>query len=266
MRRYIEKSVKIWYSKVDSISSILWEKFKMKLFKQIKKYKIYFLIMLVGIGMYLFAVLPVIDIYNRLTKFLVNEGFNNFLIAIGTGMLASALTALLIDRSREKEQEKLALCMKKQILYDTLCNLRFWVNEEDRVGKFEFKLNVEYMNERIKECRRAVDFCIPYLNEEEYLALSTIEVQLKEMQNSKKQFREDERYARHADAYESLLYDSSFKTDLFQIYEYEQLIVRVYGLDERLANDIASSVYSFNVHMKLITDNLEKFDYIKIEE
>lgn len=238
----------------------------MKLFKQMRKYKIYFLIMLVGIGMYLFAVLPVIDIQNRLTKFLVNEGFNNFLIAIGTGMLASALTALLIDRSREKEQEKLALCMKKQILYDTLCNLRFWVNEEDRVGKFEFKLNVEYMNERIKECRRAVDFCIPYLNEEEYLALSTIETQLIEMQHYKKQLREDERYAGHADAYEILLYDSSFEANPFSIYEYEQIIVKMCGLDERVANDIAHSVFLFNMQMKLIVQNLAKFDYIKIEE
>jgi len=92
----------------------------MNIFKRIGKYGIYLRIIFAGMGMYLLAVLPVIDIHDSLTKVWIKEGFNNFLIAIGTGMLASALTAFLIDRNREKEQEKLALCMKKQILYDTL--------------------------------------------------------------------------------------------------------------------------------------------------
>lgn len=66
-------------------------------------------------------------------------------------------------------------------MYDTLSNLRFWVNNEDKVRKFEIKLEAEYMREQIKECQRAINFCIPYLNEQEYLALSIIEAQLKEM-------------------------------------------------------------------------------------
>lgn len=211
--------------------------------------------MFAGIGMYFFATFLVID-----------KGFTNFFIAIGTGLFASALTALLIDRSREKEQEKLALCMKRQILYDILSNLRFWVNHEDKIWKFKIKLEAEYMREQIKECQRAIDFCIPYLNEQEYLALSIIEAQLKEMQKYRTKYKEDERYVKYADAYEWLLYDTSLGTDLSQIYEYEQVIVKKYGLDERIANDISISAFFFNVSMKLIKDNLIKFDYIKINE
>ena len=227
----------------------------MKQLKKLAKYRIY-----------LFTILSVIDIHYRLTQILVNDVFNNFLVAIGTGMIASALTALLIDRSHEIEQEKLTLCMKKQILYDTLGNLRYWTTYDDEVRMFEFKLKEEYINERIKECRRAVDFCIPYLSEEEYFALSMIETQLRDMQSDIEQLREKDKYTNNKYAYESLFYDDSYAGDLFQVSEYERKITKMYGLNEREAKDIALSVFSFKMRMKLISDNLHKFDYIKIDD
>ncbi len=51
-------------------------------------YKVYLLIAVVGIIFYLFAVLPIIDVAQSLSHILTNNKINDFLIAIGTGMLA----------------------------------------------------------------------------------------------------------------------------------------------------------------------------------
>lgn len=68
---------------------------------------------------------------------------------------------------------------------------------------------------------------------------------------------------KYVDAYERLLYDTSLGTDLSQIYEYEQVIVKMYDLYEILANDIIISDYFYNASTELINENLTKFDYIK---
>ena len=228
------------------------------------KYKVYLLISLVGVMLYLFAVLPVIDI--DIFRVLTNEEFNDFLIAIGTGMLASSVTALLIDMSHERQREKLSACMKKQILYDVLSSLRYWITFDDKVRKFEWKLKTEYVKERVVECRRATDFSIPYLSESEYNALSTIEAQLKGMQHDSKELDEENRYINYQNAYQYLIYNDASLDSPMQAYQYGQILEKQFGVDDRTGYDIALSIIFFNSRMKLIDTNLKLFEDIKIEE
>lgn len=230
------------------------------------KYKVYLLISLAGVMLYLFAVLPAINIEMNIFRVLANEKFNDFLIAIGTGMLASSVTALLIDTSHEKQREKLSACMKKQILYDVLSSLRYWINFDDKVGKFEWKLKTNYVKERVIECRRATDFSIPYLNKTEYNALSTIEVQLKNMQQDSEKLDEENRYKKYQQAYQYLIYNNPPLSNLMEAYEYGQILEKLFGVDDRTGYDIALSVISFNFRMKLIETNLKLFEGIKTEE
>ena len=71
--------------------------------KWIKKYRIYIIVIFCGLVLFLYAELPIIKYFQSISFILTNKAQNDFLIALGTGMIGSALTALMIDRSHENK-------------------------------------------------------------------------------------------------------------------------------------------------------------------
>lgn len=221
--------------------------------------------MLAGILLYLFAILPVIDIHYRVTCLLTNDRFNDFLVAIGTGVFASALTALLIDMSNEKRLNKLHASIKEKLLYDMLVNLRYWTNFEDEVQRFEWKLNSEYMEKIIAVVQRANDFGLPYMSLEEYDTIAMILGQLKGMQDTAIQLQEKVRYKEYKECYKELIYSNSEIDNMVLAYESGKRLEKLFGIDERVAYDIAISVILFNSSMKAVKGKLELFENIKTD-
>ena len=221
--------------------------------------------MAAGMSLYLFAVLPVIDIHYRITFFLTNDRFNDFLVTIGTGVFTSALVALLIDMSNEKRLNKLHASIKEKIFYDMLLNLRCWTNFKDEVRRFEWKLDSEYMEKRIAEVQRANDFGLPYMSLEEYDAIVTILGQLKGMQDTTKQLEENVRYKKYKECYEELMYSEPEINDMLLAYESGRRIERLFKIDERSAYDIAVSIILFNISIKIIKEKLELFQNIRTD-
>ena len=74
-----------------------------QMLKWLQKYKIYIIVIFCGLILFLYAELPIIKHLQNISFILTNKIINDFLLALGTGMIGSALTALLIDRSHEKE-------------------------------------------------------------------------------------------------------------------------------------------------------------------
>ena len=101
--------------------------------KWLQRYKIYIIVIFCGLILFLYAELPIIKYFQSISFILTNKVLNDFLIALGTGMIGSSLTALLIDRSHEKQNAVISNMMKHQILYDMLLNLRYWINSDDPI-------------------------------------------------------------------------------------------------------------------------------------
>ena len=146
--------------------------------KWLQRYKIYIIVIFCGLILFLYAELPIIKYFQSISFILTNKVLNDFLIALGTGMIGSSLTALLIDRSHEKQNAVISNMMKRQILYDMLLNLRYWINSDDPIEIFEKRHDNEYIDERITECQRSLNFAIPFLSSDEYQAISTILVMI----------------------------------------------------------------------------------------
>ena len=113
--------------------------------KWLQRYKIYIIVIFCGLILFLYAELPIIKYFQSISFILTNKVLNDFLIALGTGMIGSSLTALLIDRSHEKQNAVISNMMKRQILYDMLLNLRYWINSDDPIEIFEKKHLVEHV-------------------------------------------------------------------------------------------------------------------------
>ena len=93
--------------------------------KWLQKYKIYIIVIFCGLILFLYAELPIIKYLQSISFILTNKVLNDLLIALGTGMIGSSLTALLIDRSHEKQNTIISNMMKRQILYDMLLNIHW---------------------------------------------------------------------------------------------------------------------------------------------
>ena len=196
---------------------------------------------------------------------LTNKVLNDFLIALGTGMICSSLTALLIDRSHEKQNAVISNMMKRQILYDMLLNLRYWINSDDPIEIFEKRHDNEYIDERITECQRSLNFAIPFLSSDEYQAISTIEIQLKNISNDMQKLHEKEHYLHYKDIYEILLYNNPILDNPFYSYQYENRLTQLYDIASEVAYEICMSVIIHNMNINYIKNQLQLFDDIETE-
>lgn len=214
---------------------------------------------------FLYAELPIIKHLQNISFILTNKIINDFLLALGTGMIGSALTALLIDRSHEKQNAVISNMMKRQILYDMLLNLRYWINSDDPIEIFEKRHNNEYINERITECQRSLNFAIPFLSSEEYEAISTIENQLKKINTEIQQFHEKEHYIKYKELYGDLLYHDPILINIFESYKYVNILIQQFNIEPEIADEICMSVFSHNMCIDYIKTQLKLFDNIDIE-
>lgn len=142
--------------------------------KILKRYLIYFVIMAVGICLYLLAVLPVWKFDSTITSLLTNEILNNFLIAIGTGIIGSALTALLIDWRNEKRELERNYKIKSIMLSNLINNLKLLIDLTYScalVAQQEDGL----LDELVDEIKRVKNISSYYLNVKEYNIISEIE-------------------------------------------------------------------------------------------
>ena len=196
---------------------------------------------------------------------LTNKVLNDFLIALGTGMIGSSLTALLIDRSHEKQNAVISNMMKRKILYDMLLNLRYWINSDDPIEIFEKRHDNEYIDERITECQRSLNFAIPFLSSDEYQAISTIEIQLKNISNDMQKLHEKEHYLHYKDIYEILLYNNPILDNPFYSYQYENRLTQLYDIASEVAYEICMSVIIHNMNINYIKNQLQLFDDIETE-
>lgn len=233
--------------------------------KRLQKYKVYIIVIFCGLILFLYAELPIIKHLQNISFILTNKIINDFLIALGTGMIGSALTALLIDRSHEKQNAVISNMMKRQILYDMLLNLKYWINSDDPIEIFEKRHNNEYINERITECQRSLNFAIPFLSSEEYEAISTIENQLKKINTEIQQFHEKEHYIKYKELYCDLLYHDPILINIFESYKYVNILIQQFNIEPEIADEICMSVFSHNMCIDYIKNQLKLFDNIDIE-
>lgn len=233
--------------------------------KWIQKYRIYIIVIFCGLVLFLYAELPIIKYFQSISFILTNKALNDFLIALGTGMIGSALTALMIDRSHEKQNIAISNMMKRQILYDMLLNLRHWINSDDPIEIFEKRHNNEYIDNRIAECQRSLNFAIPFLSSKEYEAISTIEFQLKEINADIQYFHEKEHYSRYKELYEFLLYQDPALDSLFDSNKYEKALIQDYNITPEDAYEICFSVIIHNMKINFIKIQLQLFDNIETE-
>lgn len=233
--------------------------------KRLQKYKVYIIVIFCGLILFLYAELPIIKHLQNISFILTNKIINDFLLALGTGMIGSALTALLIDRSHEKQNAVISNMMKRQILYDMLLNLRYWINSDDPIEIFEKRHNNEYINERIAECQRSLNFAIPFLSSEEYEAISTIENQLKKINTEIQQFHEKEHYIKYKELYGDLLYHDPILINIFESYKYVNILIQQFNIEPEIAYEICMSVFSHNMCIDYIKTQLKLFDNIDIE-
>ena len=180
-------------------------------------------------------------------------------------MIGSSLTALLIDRSHEKQNAVISNMMKHQILYDMLLNLRYWINSDDPIEIFEKRHDNEYIDERITECQRSLNFAIPFLSSDEYQAISTIEIQLKNISNDMQKLHEKEHYLHYKDIYEILLYNNPILDNTFYSDQYENRLTQLYDIASEVAHEICMSVIIHNMNINYIKNQLQLFDDIETE-
>lgn len=233
--------------------------------KWIKKYRIYIIVIFCGLVLFLYAELPIIKYFQSISFILTNKAQNDFLIALGTGMIGSALTALMIDRSHEKQNIAISNMMKHQLLYDMLLNLRHWINSDDPIEIFEKRHNNEYIDNLIAECQRSLNFAIPFLSSKEYEAISTIEHQLKEINTEIHLFHEKEHYSHYKESYEFLLYHDPTLDNLFDSNKYEKALTQDYNITPKDAYEICFSVMIHNMKINFIKIQLQLFDNIETE-
>lgn len=233
--------------------------------KWLQRYKIYIIVIFCGLILFLYAELPIIKYFQSISFILTNKVLNDFLIALGTGMIGSSLTALLIDRSHEKQNAVISNMMKRQILYDMLLNLRYWINSDDPIKIFEKRHDNEYIDERITECQRSLNFAIPFLSSDEYQAISTIEIQLKNISNDMQKLHEKEHYLHYKDIYEILLYNNPILDNPFYSYQYENRLTQLYDIASEVAYEICMSVIIHNININYIKNQLQLFDDIETE-
>ena len=233
--------------------------------KWLQRYKIYIIVIFCGLILFLYAELPIIKYLQSISFILTNKVLNDLLIALGTGMIGSSLTALLIDRSHEKQNTIISNMMKRQILYDMLLNLRYWINSDDPIEIFEKRHNNEYIDERIIECQRSLNFAIPFLSSDEYEAISTIEIQLKNISNDMQQLHEKEHYLHYKEIYEILLYNNPILDNPFYSYQYENRLTQLYNITSEVAYEICMSVILHNMKINCIKNQLQLFDDIETE-
>ncbi len=163
--------------------------------------------------------------------------------------------------SHEKQQKQIFICMKTQILYGILRSLRFWMYNEEKVVSFDHSLNKNFLDERILQCARARDSSIPYLNNEEYNALLSIEEYLKLMRkNITKNARNS--YERNFNVYLYLL-DIDSQKIITQIFEYTKKIKEKFCLSDDLADYIVVSVICYNSEMETLDNALQIFKDIQ---
>ncbi len=233
--------------------------------KWLQKYKVYIIVIFCGLILFLYAELPIIKHLKNISFILTNKIINDFLLALGTGMIGSALTALLIDRSHERQNAVISNMMKRQILYDMLLNLRYWITSDDPIEIFEKRHNDECINERITECQRSLNFAIPFLTSDEYESISTIEMQLKNISNDMQQLHEKEHYLHYKEIYKILLYNSPTLDNPVYSYQYENRLTQLYNITSEVAYEICMSVILHNMKINYIKNQLQLFDDIETE-
>ena len=217
-----------------------------------------------GISFFLFAELPVIGALK--CSFLLSKPLNDFNLSLGTGMVASAITAYLIDQAHEKQNVQLSNIMKRQILYDTLCNLRYFIHEDDLVKRFESYYASDYISARLAECQRSLNFSIPFLSADEYESLSSIELVLKSISSNCKKLHEREHYSLYKSIYSDLLYSDPPLTNPFQSYNYEKELIKIENMDPECAYEICMSVILHNMDIQIINKQISIFETIKTDD
>lgn len=235
--------------------------------KYLRKYKIYMMIMVGGVVLFLYAELPVMHFPMYICNIFTNKIVNDLCLALGTGMLGSSLTALLIDRVHEKQAAIISCNKKRQVLYEMLLNLRFWLNLDDPVWIFEKALDSAYVGERIAECQRFLNCAIPFVSPEEYNAISTIEIQLKSIEETMQKLTVKENYSLYQKAFECLLYSNDpIMQDSGGILKGESELIDSFKFSVSLANEISSAIVLNNMRMKYIKKQLQLFDDIETED
>ena len=118
----------------------------------------------------------------------------------------------------------------------------------------------------VKEAKiLALNFAIPFLSSDEYQAISTIEIQLKNISNDMQKLHEKEHYLHYKDIYEILLYNNPILDNPFYSYQYENRLTQLYDIASEVAYEICMSVIIHNININYIKNQLQLFDDIETE-
>lgn len=219
--------------------------------KILKRYSIYFVIMTVGIFLYLLAVLPVWKFNSTITSLLTNEILNNFLIAIGTGIIGSALTALLIDCRNEKRELERNNKIKSIMLSDLIKDLELLISSTYScalVAQQEDGL----LDKLVDDIKRIKDNGSVCLSVKEYNLISEIETIIVRM---RKKFTAD--YNKYIIRYESYIqiHPKHEKKE-----EHVKIIEDQFGLNKEEAEYMYSNIELFYADVKFVEMSLSHFD------
>ena len=210
--------------------------------------------MAVGIFLYFFAVLPIRKFNSTITNLLTNEILNNFLIAIGTGIIGSALTALLIDWRNEKRELEHNYKIKSIMLSDLINDLELLIilsYGNALVAQQEDGL----LDKLVDEIKRTKDNGSACLNVNEYNLISKIETIIVRMRkkftaNYNKYIREYEKFIEEHPEYEKRRSEE----------EHIKIIEDQFGLNKEEAEYMYSNIELFYSEKKFIEIALSHFD------
>lgn len=222
--------------------------------KILERYLIYFVIMAIGIFLYLFAVLPLWKFDSTITSLLTNEILNNFLISIGTGIIGSALTALLIDWRNEKRELERNYKIKSIMLSDLINDLELL-----EISTYSRALVAQQKDGRldkmVDEIRRIKDNGSVCLNVKEYNLISEIETIIVRM---RKKFTAD--YNKYIIEYEKYIEEHPEYEKRRNRNEYIKIIEDQFGLNKDEADYMYSNIELFYLDIKFIKIALSHFD------
>ncbi len=144
--------------------------------EKIKLYKLYFIMFFIGCIMLLIATLPVLDVIkdNNLRLFLTGNLFNDILVSLSCGFIASTLVAYFIDKNNRRILEENNIRMKRNILIDLNDYIREYNNNHIESHRMNDFIRVDFLANILESCEESIPLGIGFYSIDEVLILKKI--------------------------------------------------------------------------------------------
>ncbi len=138
--------------------------------------KLYFIMFFIGCIMLLIAVLPVLSVVedNNVRLFLTGELFNNILVSLSCGFIASTLVAYFIDKNNRRILDENNIRMKRNILIDVNDSIREYNNNNIESHRMNDFIKIDFVSNISESCEASIPLGIGFYSINEVLILKKV--------------------------------------------------------------------------------------------